>query len=658
MRCWSSVRNNHRPASVIRRQLALACLCLLALVTVSAQADQRSDFLAAEHALKSGDRARFAALATTLLDYPLYPYLRFAELTEFPETATDEAIALFIADEPDSLLAGRLRRSSLQQFAKAGRWADYARLYYPDESVERRCLFLRALIETGRGDEAMPQIEPLWLVGHKQPDACDPVFTAWQQAGGLTISLVWQRIRLAMEAGQPALVRTLGTLLPDNEQVWQQRWLAVEQTPALVLESSQFATDHPLRAAILAHGITRLAKHTPDQAASALTRLTEWLAVDQAASDRAHAAVGRALTRRGDRQGLVYWDRVLAAADNLSEQEARVRAAIDLNAWEWLAKWIAVMPDCAEKRDRWLYWQARAEEQLGRLDAAQATFIEAANHRSFWGFMAADRVDQPYHLAHTPTPAEPARIRRLVLSPPYRRIQEFRRLNREIDVRREWRTLIQHLVPADLMAAAYIADVLGWHDQAIFTLARTGYWDDLDLRFPLRYRELVAAQAQQTGLAPDWIFAVMRQESVFSPTVASSAGAIGLMQLMPKTAAEVAAELGLNAPSRWDLLDPALNITLGSAYLARMSDRFGHPALATAAYNAGPSRVLRWRPDTDTAADLWIARIPFTETRGYVERVLAYRVIYANRLGLDALRLRDLLPPVPGRAAPPARDNG
>ncbi len=198
------------------------------------------------------------------------------------------------------------------------------------------------------------------------------------------------------------------------------------------------------------------------------------------------------------------------------------------------------------------------------------------------------------------------------------------------------------------MAAAYVADVLRWHDQAIFTLARTGYWDDLKLRFPLRYRELVTEQAWQTGIEADWIFAVMRQESVFARTVASSAGAIGLMQLMPKTAAEVARELDQAAPTRWALLDPARNIALGSTYLARMRDRFGHPALATAAYNAGPGRVARWLPKDCLEADLWIARIPFAETRGYVERVLAYRVIYADRLELPPVRLRDLLPPVPG----------
>jgi soluble lytic murein transglycosylase len=643
---WGARRSPRTLRPHRRRSLVLASI--LMFIALVASADDRSDFLAAEQALKRGDRALFESLAVHLRDYPLYPYLRFADLTDNLETTSDAAIEDFLGADPDSPLATRLRLAYLRRLAAAERWSDYARLYRPDDSQERRCLFLRALVETGRANEAMPQVAPLWRVAHSQPDACDPLFTVWRQAGHLTTELIWARIRLAMEAGQLDLARALGQFLPDPERPWHARWLAVEKTPALVLDDSQFAGEHPLRAAILAHGIDRLARRSPEDAAQALMQRRDWLTVDAAATNRACAAVGRALASTGDRLGLAYWDGLQETRENLPEQESRLRAAIELKAWDWLAKWIARMPDSDEKRDRWLYWLGRAEEKLGRASEARGSFEQAARQRSFWGFMAADRIGQPYRLDHAPTPAEPERIRRLVLSPAFRRIQELRRLERETDVRREWRALTSNLETADLLAAAYIADVLRWHDQAIFTLARTGYWDDLDLRFPLRYRDLVTEQAWQTGIDADWIFAVIRQESVFARTVASSAGAIGLMQLMPKTAAEVAMELDLAAPSRRDLFDPALNIALGSTYLARMRDRFSHPALATAAYNAGPQRVARWLPATCLDADLWIAQIPFKETRGYVERVLSYRVIYAARLGLAPIRLSELLPPVPG----------
>lgn len=620
--------------------------CFLALET---RADARADFLAAESALERGDLATFQTLADGLRSDPLYPYLLFAELTRDLDQAPDARIESFLADHPDTPLAERLRLAYLRRLADAGRWADYARLYRPDDSVERRCLHLHALIETGRTEEALPEVEPIWLSAQSRPDACDPVFERWSSAGGLTTELVWARIRLALEAGRAGLARHLGRRLPESERPWLDLWLAVDRTPERILEAGPFQSPHPMRAAILAHGVTHLARKDLERAALALRRLEPALADDRRARERAQVAVGRALAESGDRLGLLHWDAVEPNADNLPEQEHRLRAAITLRAWDWLAKWIERMPEGEIKRERWLYWLGVAQEFQGQTETARTTLDAAARERSFWGFMAADRLDRPYNLEHRPVPVAPERLQILAQEPAYRRILALDQIGREVDVRREWRAFAGRLDNEGLMAAARLAHDRGWHDQAILMLARSGYWDDLEIRFPLAYRDLAAEQAWQIGIEPDWIQAVMRQESVFARTIASPAGALGLMQLMPATAGEIAAELGLPQPSRWSLLDPDLNIRLGSAYLTRMRDRFGHAALATAAYNAGPARVRGWLPETCTNADLWIAAIPFAETRGYVERVLSYRIIYAERLGLEPRRLSELLPPVPGR---------
>ncbi|WP_246194613.1 transglycosylase SLT domain-containing protein [Allochromatium palmeri] len=629
--------------------LTLAWLAVSCFIALEVRADTREGFLAAESALERGDLATFQTLANELRADPLYPYLLFAELTRDLDQAPDARIESFLADYPDTPLAERLRLAYLRRLADAGRWADYARLYQPDDSVERRCLFLRALIETGRAEEALPEVEPIWLSSQSRPDACDSVFAHWSAAGHLTTERVWARIRLALEAGRPGLARYLGQRLPESERPWLALWLSIDREPERILDASRFQETHPMRAAILAHGIVTLARSDLERAALALRRLEPELANDPAAREQAQVAVGRALTESGDRLGLLYWDAVEPNADNLPEQERRLRAAIRLRAWDWLAKWIERLPDGEIKRERWLYWLGVAQEFLGHSETARATLTEAARERSFWGFMAADRLDQPYNLDHRPVPVAPERLQTLAQDPAYRRILALDQLGREVDVRREWRTLAGRLDSDGLMVAARLAHERGWHDQAIVMLARSGYWDDLEIRFPLAYRDLAAEQAWQIGIEPDWIQAVMRQESVFARTIASPAGAVGLMQLMPATAVEVAAELGLAKPSRWDLLDPERNITLGSAYLTRMRDRFGHAALATAAYNAGPARVSRWLPETCMEADLWIASIPFAETRGYVERVLTYRILYAERLGLEPRRLRELLPPVPGR---------
>jgi soluble lytic murein transglycosylase len=200
-----------------------------------------------------------------------------------------------------------------------------------------------------------------------------------------------------------------------------------------------------------------------------------------------------------------------------------------------------------------------------------------------------------------------------------------------------------------LKAAAKLAMQRGWHDRAIFTLARTGFWDDLELRFPLEHADLVEANARLHGIDIAWIFAVMRQESAFMDNARSHAGAMGLMQLMPATARNVARKVLKRQPPRGsELFEPDTNIALGSAYLKQVKGELGNSAvLATAAYNAGPHRVTRWLPTRTLPADIWIELVPFKETRGYLRRVLAYTVIYEKRMGLQPTRLKDRLHPVP-----------
>ncbi len=142
--------------------------------------------------------------------------------------------------------------------------------------------------------------------------------------------------------------------------------------------------------------------------------------------------------------------------------------------------------------------------------------------------------------------------------------------------------------------------------------------------YPDAYPELVRREEKRAGLPSGFVYAIMRQESAFRTEAVSPVGAQGLMQLMPNTAKRAAAESGYDAPLD-AVYRPAVNVRLGSFYLAKLLDNFaGSVPLAAAGYNAGPHAVERWlesakhSPDTD----LWIARIPFDETRNYVLRVL------------------------------------
>lgn len=147
-----------------------------------------------------------------------------------------------------------------------------------------------------------------------------------------------------------------------------------------------------------------------------------------------------------------------------------------------------------------------------------------------------------------------------------------------------------------------------------------------------RWRQLADELGRTEGVDANLLLALVAAESGGQPDAVSRAGARGLAQLMPATAAEEAVRRGRPVPSPEDLLDPRTNLALGASYLRRMLARYdGEEAFALAAYNAGPSRMDRWRQSAyDLAPRDVVEREAFPETRRYVQRVLAWRVAYAE----------------------------
>jgi soluble lytic murein transglycosylase len=199
----------------------------------------------------------------------------------------------------------------------------------------------------------------------------------------------------------------------------------------------------------------------------------------------------------------------------------------------------------------------------------------------------------------------------------------------------------------ELAVAALVASEWGWHDRAILTASRSDHLDDLEIRFPLLYRESIEASAARHGIDAGWIYGVVRQESAFVPDARSPAGALGLMQLMPATGMLTSRRLNLRVRGTQAILEVETNIKLGVGYLKDVLTRNNdHQALATAAYNAGPNRVTSWMPREALDADVWVESIPFNETRDYVKNVMAFTAVYDHRLGLKPVRLKERMPMV------------
>ncbi|MES9877987.1 MAG: transglycosylase SLT domain-containing protein [Candidatus Sedimenticola sp. PURPLELP] len=636
-------------------------LFLLLLFTASAlsavnntdeeQTTLRNTFLAAEKALGK-DKTAYRTLKARLdlHSYPLTPYLELKEMLGRLSVLKSDEVEIFLNRYQETPLAHKLRSAWLKHLAKKKRWWTYRAFYTPTTSTSRRCTYYWSLFKTGHKAQAMKRAEEIWLTGSSQPKACDPLLKALQQSDRFSTKLVWQRINLTMERRNGSLARYLERFLPEQEKGWLKQWLDIRSNPARVVKFASHDKSHPYHDQVLYHGLKWLARKDLPSA------LTAWNKIkDKEIPPELGQQIKRALAfrmAREDHKDVIDWmDRVVPAGEDLKYTEKRLRTALEEQRWDKLLAWLESAPESFREKENWRYWHAHATAESGEPEEADALFKALARERSYHGFLAADRVGVDYNLDNTPLELPPAEIAQLAEHPGLQRAKELLTLNRLLDARREWQWATRRMERSNLQAAAKLAQSWNWHDRAIFTLARTGYWDDLELRFPLEHDKQISNGAKRQNIDKAWVFAVVRQESAFSRDAISPVGAMGLMQLMPRTAKSVAKKAKQPKPAKRDLLIPKTNIRLGTGYLREVLNQLGNnPVLATAAYNAGPHRVKSWLPEEVTDAHLWIENIPFTETRKYTQRVLAYSVIYEQRLGRQPVRLSQKLQPIlPGK---------
>ncbi len=622
-------------------------------------AQQRLNFVAGEQALRQKKATEFQRLLTKLADYPLYPYLLYQELQPRLDSASTAEVYGFLWAYADSPLAWRLHDAWLRTLAEQGRWQEFVDAFQPvkgvgagsDNSNEVQCLYRRALINTGNSADAFTGLDAVWLTGQSLSTVCDSVFEAWRKDGGLSNELVWQRLELAIEAGQLELALNLSRLLPPEDQLWAGWWRDLRQHPERVKTPPAFNLHHSHLPNILAYGIKRLGLND----AAAAVEIWQALRATQPFTTAHISAVNRslalALATQNDPQAYAWLGALDPGDEDQRVRERRVLLAMNSGDWSATLTWISQLSIEEQASSRWRYWQARALEQLDFPEQAAALYARLIG-RDYYGFLAADRLGQPYGrgaLIHRPLRFSVAQMAVIEQLPGIARARELYVLGRLTDTRREWNYTLQDFDETLKLRAAKLAHDWGWRDGAIFTIAQAPRQDDLELLFPLDHREHVELRAKDSAINPAWAFAIMRQESAFVTDARSPVGALGLMQLMPATARMVAKALKVKLKNIDNLLLPEVNVRLGTAYLRTGLDRFAaNLVLATAAYNAGVGRVRRWMPAPGKAisAELWVENIPFKETRDYVRRVMAFTVIYQYRLGGEPISLSKLMLPI------------
>ncbi|NJD32080.1 MAG: hypothetical protein FIB04_09360 [Gammaproteobacteria bacterium] len=606
-------------------------------------ADARRQFVAAYAVAENGAAGAAAADSEVLHEYPLYPYLLSARLERrLIDPAATPDIKAFLEKYGDQPVSRPLRREWLMALALRADWATYLAIYRPDvdDTIAARCNAYAARIALGRTDGMSDEALALWSTPKSLPPACDPA-TDWLKTQGLlTPDLIRRRAIAALDKGESGLARFLARSLPDATAAPISAWAALIESPRTSVDAYIAAPEREVAREALLDGWQRYARADAAGAADRYPALVEARRLDARAASPFALAVAVPLALGRNLRALEFF--ALGHPDDFDERahEWHARAALWAGDWARVRKAIDAMPDSLRNQNRWRYWSARAYEQLGDANAAKQGYAAVLPTDNWYAVLSAARLGQPYSPTLQPVGLSDAEMDKLATDPAFVRTHELILCDMQTEAASEWKAALDGLTPSVQPQAIGLAARWGWYLQAIAAAAKLGLFNDYDLLYPRPYDADVRRGASLSGLPPELIYAIIRQESLYRADARSSADALGLMQLLPATARHTAKAWDMPAPSRASLLQPSVNVPLGSAYLRGLFDRFGEQApLAIASYNAGPGAVRRWLPDAPMSADVWVENIPYNETRGYVQRVSWHTIVFG---WLDGRKPRDV----------------
>lgn len=614
--------------------------------------DADPQLLRVEAAIEAAERGEFdAAQYGDLVRHPLYAWIEYASLRRNIDSVASAQAQAFLSRYDGQASAEAFREIWIAQTARREDWAALLAAWKPAvaRNAQLRCAELQARQALGRDDaQWIGDVQALWRgTGQPLPANCDPVFEALAAKGGLPPELRWERIDKAAAEWQPAVMRAAARGLSTGDAALANDYAAfIEAVDPRALNWPK--TDRSRRMA--SYGLARLAKSEPLAGEAQLPQYAQAFGFTD--EDRGRVLYQAALwtvasyepesARRLDAVPEPQYDERL--------HEWRAREAMSRSDWPAALAAIRRMGEKQRGDSRWQYFEGRLSELTGDTATARRLYREAANKAEFHGFLAADRIGASYTLCPWLPGDNDAQRKAVAGDPAIVRATALYRIDRRGWATREWDDALSRFDDTQRRLAVEVAQSHGWFDRAVFALGKTPRGEArpeelrlYTLRFPLHHDRAIRREARHNRLDPAWVAAEIRAESVFDPRARSAANAMGLMQMLPGTGATVARTLGLEWNGADSLDDPDTSITLGSAYLRQLLDKYGgQPYQAIAGYNAGPTPLQRWqsqRPGMDP--DFWIETISYKETRDYVARVLAFSVLYDWRLSGKALSLTD-----------------
>lgn len=609
-------------------------LALAPAVAADGREGEREAFRQGWESARQGDQSGLMQAIRDLEGYVLTPYLEFELLRQRIDQVPETVMEKFLARYRNWSFERSLKTAWLRSLGRRDEFDLLLGHGTDSDDTRVRCHLARARIEHGRLEGLEEEIESLWLSGRSQPDACDPAFDWWRSRRNPTSETAWQRFVLALDAGETQLARYLRRFLDADQDPWAERWLNLRIQPNATLRAARRWRDSDMTRRLVSDGIRRQARSDWKRARNGWKLFAARLAW----SDEERARIEReiALYRAVDLEAgaIEAIDALPESARDAQMLEWRARVAMANGDWPQVLASIQSMSIRRQASSRWRYWRARALAEMGRPEAAVA-FATLAAESDYYGFLSAKRLGQDLSLCSEELIINAGMQRRLMRDAEFERAMELFHVGLFNHGRHTFNRVLNRLGRREIEQAALLSASQGWHDRSIAALMRSGNRQAYPWRFPMAEKGKVLASTRAHNVDPALVYGLMRAESAMQTDARSSAGAYGLLQLMPGTAQAVARRNGLGYGGVADLRRAGINISLGVAHLAELEEEFDEDwVLVAAAYNAGRNAVRRWRDErpVKTDPDVWIETLPYYETRDYVPRVLAFATIYEWQL--------------------------
>ncbi|OIR06666.1 soluble lytic murein transglycosylase precursor [mine drainage metagenome] len=595
-------------------------------------------------------------------EYILAPYADYWLMLLRLDQATDEEVQNFLTIYADMPFTDRLRGEWLKKLAKQENWVPFFDEYgnFHRVDIALQCYALLGHLQLG-DDDVTGKVKALWFTSADLPSNCDQLFDAMQKTGALSTDDIWERFRLALQDGKLAVATSIAGRLPSVSAENTKMLDRVYKTPQLLFDDkavrkkskdkinvsfkSRFGIELGL------YAVDRLARTDLDAAIITYKKAQTLFDADDRAFGWGRIAYHAAQKHHPD--ALSFY--ALADKTHLDKDQLawRVRAALRIQDWAAVLSGIAALQPKQLEEGVWRYWKARALKEQGHQFEANVIFSQLSKERHFYGWLAADEVESLMSNPDEDYKVTDAEVSAIASQPSIKRALELQRLDMRWEAKSEWAWAIRNFDDKQLLAAAEYAMRQQWYDVAINTADSTKKIHNFNLRYPTPYRDLMRSSANIENIDEAWVYGLTRQESRFMHYAKSGVGASGLMQLMPATAKWVAKQLGMEHYNQEMIHTVSTNIEIGTHYMRHALDLMnGQAVMATAAYNAGPSRAKRWMASEPLEAAIYMETIPYSETRNYVQKVMANAHFYASRLGMPIQTLKSRLGVIPGSGKP------